>query len=490
MPIKHKVYTKTIEENHTTSERVLIMMNNTWKKAMAGIAVMAMMLGTMAGCGSGANTSSVKETSSQVTAGAESTAAESSEEATQEQTKAESSEEATEESKSEKTSVQAEAVSASYTAYSGGILDTADIFTDRDLLQTPDLTEAEYITVTDGQTINITEAGTYVISGTAKNCTIRAEAADDAKIQLVLDGVSITNDDFPAIYVVNADKCFVTTTDSENTLTVTGAYTSDGDTSTDAVIFSKDDLVLNGMGKLTISSPGGNGISCKDDLKVTGGSYVIDCAEDAIEANDSISVCGGTFDITSGKDGLHCENDEDNSQGSIWIADGTFSITAASDSIQATTALQIDGGSITTTSSEGLEATYVQINGGTIDITATDDGINATSKSTYLDVAAEFNGGDITIAMGQGDTDAVDSNGSVYINGGTIDITAPTSSFDYDYTAEFNGGTIIINGTEVSEIPAGMMGGGMMGGMHGGRGGSGFGGFGGDFSEGLAGRNM
>jgi hypothetical protein len=102
--------------------------------------------------------------------------------------------------------------------------------------------------------------------------------ADDAKVQLVLDGVSITNTDSPAIYVVSADKCFVTTTDSVSTLTVTGTFAADGDTNIDAVIFSKDDLVLNGTGTLNISSTG-NGITSKDDLTVTGGTYSASTAQ-------------------------------------------------------------------------------------------------------------------------------------------------------------------------------------------------------------------
>ncbi len=449
-------------------------MNNMWKKTLAGITIMAMLLSGAAGCGEqkSVSTTPVAETS------AEETQEETSAETTQEETTAK--EESSEESSSP-TKIEAQAVSASYSAYSGGILETEDVFTDRDLLQTPDLSEAQYLTASDGETLSITEAGVYVISGSAEDCTIRVEAADDAKVQLVLDGVSITNSDFPAIYVVSADKCFVTTTDSENSLTVTGSFTSDGDTSTDAVIFSKDDLVLSGTGSLEITSNYGNGISCKDDLKITGGAYKITSAEDAVEANDSIAVCGGDFTIAADKDGLHCENDEDNSVGWIWIAGGSFNITAGSDGIQATTGLQIDDGQITVSASEGLEATYVQVNGGTVDISASDDGINATSKSSYMDVVAEFNGGEITIVMGQGDTDAVDSNGSVYVNGGTLDITAYTSSFDYDYTAQLNGGTVIINGSQVSEIPAGMMGGGM--GFGGGMmGGSGFGG--GSFSGG------
>ncbi|MBO4414996.1 MAG: carbohydrate-binding domain-containing protein [Lachnospiraceae bacterium] len=359
----------------------------------------------------------------------------------------------------------------------GASNDTSDIFSKRDLNQEPDLTDAETVEVQDDQVITITEAGIFVISGKASNCTIKVEADKDDKVQLVLDGVSISNDDFPAIYVVSADKCFITTTDSENSLTVTGKFTSDGDTKTDAVIFSKDDLVLNGTGTLNITSAYGNGISGKDDIKVTGGTYNIKSAEDAIEANDSIAVCDGSFTINTSKDGLHAENDDDDTTGWIFISGGTFSINATSDAIQATSYVQIDGGVFEITAREGIEATFVQVNDGQISITASDDGINASNKSSAYSVpVVEINGGSTTIVMGQGDTDAIDANGNIYVNGGTIDITATVSSFDYDGTAEFNGGTIIINGSEVDSIPQSMMGGfggpGNVGGF-GGRGGFG-----------------
>ena len=99
-----------------------------------------------------------------------------------------------------------------FSGYEKGIIDTTNIFTKRDLTQTADTSSAKTLEVSDGQTLKITEEGVYVIKGTAKNCTIRVEADDTAKVQLVLDGVSITNDSTPAIYVVSADKCFVTTT--------------------------------------------------------------------------------------------------------------------------------------------------------------------------------------------------------------------------------------------------------------------------------------
>ena len=345
----------------------------------------------------------------------------------------------------------------------------SELFTKRDLAQTADTSEAQNITVSDGKTIDITDEGVYVISGSAKNCTIRVSADDTAKIQLVLDGVSITNDDFPAIYVISADKVFITATDSENTLTVSGQFRADGDTNTDAVIFSKDDLVLNGIGALNITSDYGNGVTCKDDMKITGGTYNVTTARDSFEANDSISVYDGTFNIKTDKDGFHCENDE--AEGTITILGGTYTITGGSDGMQASALLQIDSGTMNITAAEGLEATYVLINDGNINISASDDGINASASTNAYETAVEINGGNLNVAVGQGDTDAIDANGSIYVNGGTINITAQMSSFDYDRTAEFNGGTIIINGQEVSEISQSKMGSGMHGGMGGMRGG-------------------
>jgi len=349
---------------------------------------------------------------------------------------------------------------------STGVLDTTDLFTDRDLTQTPDLSEATSYSVEDGEDINITEEGVYVISGNASDVTITVDAPDDAKVQIVLDGVTITNTDFPCIYVKNADKVFVTTTDSVNKLSVTGTFTADEDTNTDAVIFSKDDLVVNGTGTLTIDSTD-NGISCKDDLKITGGTIEITCSSDAVEANDSILIADGNITIQSAKDGLHAENDEDKTVGYIYICGGTLNITADDDAIHATTVIQIDDGDITLNAAEGIEATSIQINGGTYIINASDDGINAGAKSNAYSVNIEINDGDLTIVMGAGDTDAIDSNGNIYINGGTIDITA-NSPFDYDGTAQYNGGTIIVNGQTVNTITNQMMGGMMQGQMPGG----------------------
>lgn len=372
---------------------------------------------------------------------------------------------------------------------SDGAIDAADLFTERDLTQTADLSDAVYYTLSDGQDITISEEGVYVLTGSASEVTVTVDAASEDKVQIVLDGVSVTNTDAPCIYVKNADKVFITTASAENTLEVSGTFSADGETNTDAVVFSKDDLVLNGTGSLTIRSTD-NGITSKDDIKVTGGSYSISCVSDAFEANDMIAVADGNISVSTEGDAFKAENDEDDTQGMIYICGGTIDIDAGDDGMHAACILQIDGGSIILNAAEALEATWVQINGGEISVNASDDGINASVKSTAYTPTLEVNGGSVSVTMAAGDTDALDSNGYLYINGGTLDIYAQ-SPFDYDLGAEYNGGTIYVNGTEVDTItnqfggmggmpgaPGGDFGGEMPGGFEGGTPGGPGGGFG------------
>ncbi len=439
------------------------------KKAIT-IIIAAMMIASLAACNSGEGTS---DTGSKAGSSAASASAASETDGTASDDSAAESVDSVSDTASEDNS-KSESVSGeelTYTANTSGKLDTADLFSKRDLKQTADTDGAKTIQAADNKTETITEEGVYILTGTAGNFTLRVEADSKAKVQIILQNANITNVSSPVIYVVSADKCFVTTADGESSLSVTGQFTADGTTNTDAVIFSKDDIVLNGTGTLNITSTNGNAVSGKDDIKVTGGTYNITCGGHAFEGKDSISVYDGTFTIKATKDAFHSENSDDDTKGNIYIMNGTYKIEAESDGFHAIAVVQIDGGEMDITSREGIEATYVQINGGTIKITASDDGINGSQKSTSLGTPTiEFTGGSTTIVVGQGDTDAVDANGDVIVSGGTIDITSTVSSFDYDGNAVYNGGTIIINGEQVDSIPEPAMMGGPGGGM-GGRGG-------------------
>ena len=338
-------------------------------------------------------------------------------------------------------------------------LDTTNMFTQTDLTQTVDITNAKKITLEDGKDVTIDAAGTYVITGSTKNSTVIVNASADAEVHLVFDNVSIINTNKPAIYTVNAKNIYVTTTqNSTNNLKVTGEFTEDNGDDIDAVIFAKTNITLNGLCTLNIDSSA-NGVASNNDLKVTGGTYNVNTTKHGFKALNSIRVADGTFNINATKDGFHSENEDDLTKGYVYIAGGNFTINSSDDAIQGTTITEIDGGTFDINSVEGIEGTYVQINDGTIKIYATDDGINASEKATNYDVQIEINGGNLDITMAEGDTDALDSNGTLTINGGNINITAQFA-FDFDLTASLNGGTVTVNGTQVTSITNSMMEGG------------------------------
>ncbi len=364
-------------------------------------------------------------------------------------------------SSSKSSSASASSSSSSSKSSSASAGTESDVFTARDLTQTADLSDGRTLTVSDGETVKITEAGVYVLTGSAKEACVVVDAGDDDKVQLVLSGLSVVNTDQPCILVENADKVFLTSAEgSENVLTVTGAFSGDED----AAVFSRDDLVLNGLGTVTVSSSK-DGIRSNDDLKLTGGTWVVTSAKCALKAHEGIYAADGTYTLTAGSDGLHAENNDDDTVGCIEIDGGVFTIKAGDDGIHGTTCVTVNGGTLTITAAEGIEATQVTVNGGKITISASDDGINAARKSTSMTPKIEINGGEITISMGAGDTDGIDSNGDLIITGGTINVTAQ-SPFDYDGTCTHTGGTLIVNGTETNTVTNQMMGGGM-GGMGG-----------------------
>ncbi len=341
---------------------------------------------------------------------------------------------------------ETETTTVSYTS----VLDTSDLFSSRDMKQTAHDDSKTSYTIVSGEDITITEEGVYIISGEGEEVTIIVDVDDSSKVQIVLDGVTITNLNDPVIYVKNADKVFVTTV-GDSTLSTTGAFISDEENSLDAVIYSCDDLVLNGTATLTINSTA-KAVKSKDDLKITGGTYNIECSTVAFYAHDSIRVADGTFNVNAGTDAFHAENNDDDTLGYIYIADGTFNLNCGDDAIHGTTVVQVDGGTFNISASEGIEGTYVQVNGGTWNIYATGDGINAGQKSNAYNVTLEINGGDFTIEVAEGDTDALDSNGDMIIRGGTITITAPISAIDFDGTGTFTGGTLTVNGVEVTNL--------------------------------------
>lgn len=224
-----------------------------------------------------------------------------------------------------------------------------------DKLETDETKVASSGVSISGNIITISKEGTYVLSGALSEGQIVVDA-DSAKVQLVLDNADITYASSAAIYVKNADKAFITLAEgSENILMNTAEYEAIDDNNIDAVIFSKDDLTLNGKGTLTINSEYGHGIVSKDDLKLVGGTYNITAENHALSGKDSVRIAEGTYNLTSGKDGIHSENADDDEKGFVYIASGDFTIESTGDGIDASYVVQIDDGAFDITAGGGAE---------------------------------------------------------------------------------------------------------------------------------------
>ena len=337
----------------------------------------------------------------------------------------------------------------------------SDMFTDNDKDASYDEASATQVNLSEikASTYTITKEGTYILSGTYSG-QIVVNVADTAKVQLVLDGVTITSESSAAIYVKEADKVFVTLKDgTTSTLTTSGTFVATDDNNVDGVIFSKGDLAINGSGSLKISSTA-HGIVGKDDVVITGGNIDITSAKKGISGKDSVRIADGTINITTGTDGIHSENSDDTSKGFVYIEGGTITINAADDGIHSGTTLDIVEGKIDiTNSNEGIEGKDVNISGGEINIVSTDDGINATASSTTgekasmqaQDARINISGGKITV---NAEGDGIDSNGNLTVSGGETYVSGPTrggnGGIDYNGTATITGGTFIV--TEIQSM--------------------------------------
>ena len=268
----------------------------------------------------------------------------------------------------------------------------------------------------DNDTLMLSSGGRYVLSGEL-NGQIRVEATKREAVFLELNGLTVTSNAAAPLYIARA-KNTTLTLNGNNVFTFTG---SPAEEKIDGAIYSRDDLTIDGNGTLTVLSETGHGIVCNDSLSLLGGNLSVTAAVDGIHAHDAVTIQDISMTVSAGDDGIHAGNNK-----------GTSVIT-------------MNSGSVTIESCyEGIEANDITITGGTVEIFPTDDGINAWNS-------IHLAGGDVTIINPTGiDADGLDSNGSIYISGGSLFVSllgeGPNSALDY---GSENGGQCVISGGTV-----------------------------------------
>lgn len=291
----------------------------------------------------------------------------------------------------------------------------------------------------DGTTLKITAAGTYVLSGSCTNGSIKVEKGITG-VRLVLNGLTLTSESTaPIICGKSTEVTIEAAAGTENNLADTAQNNDEtgNEDAENAVIKCKDGskVLLCGTGTLNIQANGKNGIKSGASTEEEGEATLtireltlnIDApVNDAVNAEAALNVESGTITISAADDALHC--------------DYTLNIGAEG----------TDGPDITITEcQEGLEGATVNVCSGSINIIAVDDCINAANSDlTGYDFELNISGGTVTAYSSTGD--GFDSNGNLTISGGDVAVwtanTADNEPLDADGTVTISGGKVLAAG--------------------------------------------
>lgn len=275
----------------------------------------------------------------------------------------------------------------------------------------------------DGQTVTITQAGTYQIAGTLGDGALIVESAENAKITLVLGGVSIKNSTGAAIQISTADDVTIELAEGTTNVLQSGeevdiAAATESKEASGGALQSKADLKIKGKGSLTVLGYLNNGIHCTKDLKIKNGNISVTALGHGIKGKNSVTVSGGTVTVTSGKDGITSDETENEEKGFVTIEDGEIIITSVGDGVSAETTLTVTGGVISIISGGGSanaqQKTDNMRDWWDFDNSASDDN-SASCKGLKAGKALVISGGSITI---DAQDDALHTDGDMTISGG------------------------------------------------------------------------
>ena len=298
-----------------------------------------------------------------------------------------------------------------------------------------------------GSSIVISAAGTYTVTGKLDDGQIVVDTGDEPmNVTLILDNAEICSLTDAAIYVAQAKNTHIQlAADSENILCSgrESDMSTPAETLSGAVIYAEDDLDIDGPGALSILGYINNGITCKDDLEIKGGSISVLAANNGIRGSESVEIKGGSIAVTAGNDGVKSSSGDKEGKGYVKLSGGTLAISSQGDGVSAETQLTIEGGTITvstqgdpeTQSCKGLKANSgVDISGGSLTLTSADHAIHS-------ETGVNISGGTLTLSSSAGK--GVDANGDISFTGGTIWLYSLKKPFDTAGSVSIDGGELM-----------------------------------------------
>lgn len=297
----------------------------------------------------------------------------------------------------------------------------------------------------DGTDVSITAAGTYVFSGDCDNGSITVKKGVTG-VTIVLNGLTLTNDDSAAITLnKTAEASLIAAAGTTNTVADT-----EGSSDENAAVKVKSGaaLAIGGTGTLTVDGNAKNGIKGAADAVITVAEVKlnINAADDGLSCDDELNITGGTLSITAGGDAVKAspdtgdtENPDTTLLGNVTISGGTLTLNATENGIQADGDLTISGGTFhvktngghttaltdDSASCKGFKAgKTLTVTGGTLTVDSADDALHANTDVT-------ISGGTLTLATGD---DGVHADNDLVIGAkGSSSTTTPKISITASY---------------------------------------------------------
>lgn len=297
----------------------------------------------------------------------------------------------------------------------------------------------------DGTDVSITAAGTYVFSGDCDNGSITVKKGVTG-VTIVLNGLTLTNDDSAAITLnKTAEASLIAAAGTTNTVADT-----EGSSDENAAVKVKSGaaLAISGTGTLTVDGNAKNGIKGAADavIMVAEVKLNINAADDGLSCDDELNITGGTLSITAGGDAVKAspdtgdtENPDTTLLGNVTISGGTLTLNATENGIQADGDLTISGGTFhvktngghttaltdDSASCKGFKAgKTLTVTGGTLTVDSADDALHANTDVT-------ISGGTLTLATGD---DGVHADNDLVIGAkGSSSTTTPKISITASY---------------------------------------------------------
>ena len=308
--------------------------------------------------------------------------------------------------------------------------------------------EGGYVTVTS----TVEESMTYLLSG---NGTGQLTIYGVYRHQLILNGLTLTCSDGPAINNQCHKKCYVVL-QGTNSLTDGSSYATSSE-DRKAAFFSEGQMIFSGSGNLHVTGNYKHALASDDYIlfAASTGALSLKAASDGIHANDGIYFEGGTFIIDAGADGVQCDT------ATIVVNDGSITVTAATDKgIVAYDSIIVNGGTIRITSDYKCIKTKsaLVVNGGDIQVVC-----NGTSSGSQWAPPGGGPGGGDGPGGGPGgggsstendSPEGIEAKGAITINGGFIFSQSSDDAINSGGDMTINGGCVCAYSTSNDGIDA------------------------------------